>query len=439
MLKAANPRDSILIVNCWHDSNKGDAAITTGVLNAIKNAGVADRIFVSSYAYYNTLESLEFSFRHVVGAHPEAMVVQTCLPALSSSVGKVASLKLAIRAVCKLLFPSLLADTDMEVAVRSSRVVVSNGGLYYGFVKANFVGTAYHLFAFSYPMLLAKRLRVPYVLYAQSFGPFHSWFSRWWMRKLVKKSSGTWARESASRETLINIGAPAEKMDVVADAAFGIRPKARQQQRRSLASLRPQEYVAISVRSLDATGHAADLEKNYRQSIQELIEWIVREKKLKVALVAHTTGPLLEEDDRITSRIVYESLAEDAKRQALLVEEDLSPGDLASLYGNASLVLATRFHAVVLALCGGCPVIAIPYFGLKTQGALRDLGLEDFVVEVKEITLPLLKIKVETILAGGVRLRDTISQINDERFQAAMHTGKRLARLVQSSVSEGLS
>ena len=93
MLKAANLRDSVLIVNCWHDSNKGDAAITTGVLNAIKNAGVADRMFVASYAYYNTRESLDFSFRHVVGEHPEAMVVQTSLPALSSSVGKLASLK----------------------------------------------------------------------------------------------------------------------------------------------------------------------------------------------------------------------------------------------------------------------------------------------------------------------------------------------------------
>ena len=136
-----------------------------------------------------------------------------------------------------------------------------------------------------------------------------------------------------------------------------------------------------------------------------------------MALVAHTTGPLLEEDDRVTSRIVYESLAEDAKQQTLLVEEDLSPADLAGLYGDASLVLATRFHAVVLALCGGCPVVAIPYFGLKTQGALRDLGLEDFVVEVKEITFPLLKTKVETILAGGNRLRDTISRINVNSFR----------------------
>ena len=152
----------------------------------------------------------------------------------------------------------------MEAAVRSSRVVVSNGGLYYGFVKANFVGTAYHLFAFSYPMLLAKRLRVPYVLYAQSFGPFHSWFSRWWMRKLVRTRLARGHEKVLHEETLINMGAPSDKMDVVADAAFGVKPRAGHQKWGSLAALRPQEYVAISVRSLDATGHAPDLEKNYR-------------------------------------------------------------------------------------------------------------------------------------------------------------------------------
>ena len=434
MSKIANSRNSVLVVNCWHDSNKGDAAITTGVLNAIKNAGLAERIFVASYAYYATQENLDVSFRHVMREHPDATVVQTSLPALSSSVGKAVSLRLALRAACKLIFPNLMPDTEMEAAVRSSRVVVSNGGLYYGFVKANFVGTAYHLFAFSYPMLLAKRLDAPYVLYAQSFGPFHSWFSRWWMRKLVENSSGTWARESASREVLATLGAPEEKLDVVADAAFGVQPRPGRES--GGLSLRQWEYVAISVRSLDATGHSAEFERNYRESFRDLIAWIVREKKLKVALVAHTTGPLLEEDDRITSRIVYESLAEDVKQQTLLIEDDLSPVELASLYGDAIAVLATRFHAVVLSLCGGCPVIAIPYFGLKTQGALRDLGLSDFVVEVKEITLPLLKAKLEKIFSDGNSLRQKISQINSHQFEAAMRTGSRLAVIARSPAGE---
>jgi polysaccharide pyruvyl transferase WcaK-like protein/O-antigen/teichoic acid export membrane protein len=423
---------SALLVNCWHDSNKGDAAISIGVINALKKNAVADVIRVSSYVYYPTLDELNFGFRHVKAAHPDVQFVQTALPAKAKSVGSWKSLMLAIRGAFKLLFPGLIPDMEMEAAVRESSVVVSNGGLYFGFAKTGFFFSLYHLLAFSYPMLLARRLGVPYVLYAQSFGPFRDALSRNWMKWLVAGSSGTWARESYSRDVLKSVGAPESKLDVVADAAFGLRALEDAEPVLRIFGLERGGYVAISARSLDASGHSAELEENYRASFVSLIEWLVSEKQLRVLLVAHTTGPVADEDDRVTSRTIRARLSPEGQDQVRVVEEDLSPSALASLYGSAALVISTRFHAFVLSLCGGAPSIAIPYFGLKTQGSLRDMGLSELLLEVKDLSFAVLKDKCELCLSENENLRAKVQAVTQERYDAAMATGERLRGIVEA-------
>lgn len=423
--KEASP--SVLLVNCWHDSNKGDAAISIGVINAIKNGSSWDRIRVASYMYYPKQEDLDFGFRHVRAAHPDVEFVQTSLPAAARTVGKLKSLKLSLRGALKLFAPSLLPDVGLEKALRDSRLVVSNGGLYFGFAQTGLLFTLFHLYAFSYPLLLAKRCGIPYVLYAQSFGPFRDPLSRWWMKHLVAGSAGAWARESFSRDTLLQIGAPGDKLDVVADAAFGLKlntaiaPAVLQR-----FNLQTSDYVAISVRGLDASGHSHDAESRYRSSIAALIGWLARECGLKPVLVAHTIGPLEDEDDRVTCRAILGALPPELVKEVLYLDADLSPEELACLYGSAKFTLATRFHAVVLAICGGAPAIAIPYFGSKTQGSLRDLGLSDLLLEVRELTLETLKEKCFYCMNQEDLLRAKMVSVAAERHSAAMQTGKKL-------------
>jgi colanic acid/amylovoran biosynthesis protein len=432
-MNASEGFTQVITVNCWHDSNKGDAAITIGLLNALAANKISDKLAVASYAAYPTEEKWHYAFRHVLHEHPEAELVPTCLPALISSVGPLKACRLALRGFFKLLVPGLLPDQALEKEIRRSSAVVSTGGLYFGFVKTSFADLLYHLFSFSYPLLFAKRVGVPYFLYAQSFGPFHGAFARWWMRKLVANSAATWSRESYSQATLADLGAPKSQMDVVADAAFGIDPaKAKKLLDLSSYGLDPGKYVAISIRGLDAAGHSSELEANYRRVFKDLIGWLVTERQLKAVLVAHTTGPIAKEDDRTISREVWESLDPQVKKNTALIVDDLGPTQLAQLYGSASFVIATRFHAVVLTICGGAPVIAIPYFGLKTQGSLRDLGLSDFVVELNALTLELLQAKSDEILGNELALRNRIKAVAEERYNAAMRTGQRLKAFVQA-------
>jgi polysaccharide pyruvyl transferase WcaK-like protein len=430
MSNSSNGASQVLTVNCWHDSNKGDAAITIGLLNALVASNVSERLAICSYASYATPQETRYAFRHVLSEFPEAGVVPTSLPALVSSVGKGTALRLALRGVFKLIFPNLLPDHELEKAIRNSCAVASTGGLYFGFVKGSFADLAYHLYSFSYPLLFARRVGVPYFLYAQSFGPFHGGFAAWWMRRLIANSTGTWPLESYSQDTLLELGVPKEQLRGVADAAFGIDPAAgRKKLDLSRYGLEPLSYVAISLRGLVSAGHDRHLEDNYRAVFQETIKWLVKERGLTVVLVAHTIGPLEKEDDRIISTKLWETIDPDTKKNTVLAVDDLSPVELAQLYGSARMVIATRFHAVVLALCGGTPVIAIPYFGKKTQGSLRDMGLSDFVIDLESLTPALLQGKSDAVIQGGEGLRERIRDVAKERYTAAMDTGKRLKDL----------
>src|SRR6202034_87104 len=78
---ATPKKRSALVVNCWHDSNKGDAAISIGVVNALKKNSVADLVRVASYIYYPEQAGLDYGFRHLRAAHPDVEFVQATLPA----------------------------------------------------------------------------------------------------------------------------------------------------------------------------------------------------------------------------------------------------------------------------------------------------------------------------------------------------------------------
>ena len=282
-------------------------------------------------------------------------------------------------------------------------------------------------------MMLARRLGRPYVLFSQSFGPFPSPLLKSWMRYLVANSDGAWCRESMSQDVLLKLGADKTKIKVIPDAAFGIKPDPSKNGSESLyPQLRPREYVAVSLCSLVPSGFPEEAEQRYTDSFRQTIAWLVKERNISVALVAHTLGPLPDEDDRIITREVYETLPPDVAAHVVFCQDDLSPSQLCILDGQAKFVIATRFHAVVLSICGRAPVIAVPYFGVKTQGAFRDLGLSSMVLEVANMDGNAIISLLRGCLENESKLKQTIEAIAEKQYNSAMQSGAMLKQIARN-------
>jgi polysaccharide pyruvyl transferase WcaK-like protein len=199
--------------------------------------------------------------------------------------------------------------------------------------------------------------------------------------------------------------------------------------------LQKRRFVAFSVRSLSVSDHEPQVAARYRQAIAQAVHWLVKERGLDVALVAHTHGPRDDEDDRLASAALYNSLPTEVRERVVLVDDDFSPAQLAAFYGSAALLVGTRFHAVLLAAAAGTPVIAIPYFGLKTAGTLKDMGLSDCLLPMEELSSERLIQTIANALNGQQDLRQRIVH------QAQRMRGEAIevARRVVHSFASGLA
>ena len=228
-------------------------------------------------------------------------------------------------------------------------------------------------------------MQIPFIIYAQSVGPFNSKISRYFVRWLFSRAAFVRVRENISKQELVKIGLNRDKILVVPDAAFALKPSSEEKIKTILEhhDLQPQRFVAVTIRQWYAKGRAdvADEYKRYLKEIVKVIDFIVNNLKLKVGIIPHVTGPTQFENDLIPSRQVLDLVR--WKDKIVIIDDELSPSQLITLYAQARFLIGTRFHSVIFALITGTPCIAISYFGPKAFGIMQMLGFEKYVLDIK--------------------------------------------------------
>jgi polysaccharide pyruvyl transferase WcaK-like protein len=86
--------------------------------------------------------------------------------------------------------------------------------------------------------------------------------------------------------------------------------------------------------------------------------------------------------------------------------------DLIDEIANMDIIVATRFHASVLPLRFGIPVLGIGYYR-KTDELLTDIGLGEYYVDINNFTTQELESRFDAMVKNMGSLKDTIHS----RFQ----------------------
>jgi len=105
----------------------------------------------------------------------------------------------------------------------------------------------------------------------------------------------------------------------------------------------------------------------------------------KVIVFAQVQGPSSSEDDRLPARRVCAQL-NDLGQRVVLVDRWVPSRVLRSAYGLMDVVLGSRLHSCVFALSQFVPVVAIGY-QYKTRGVMQTLGMEDWVIDIEDVTV----------------------------------------------------
>ncbi len=380
----------VVLVNHWHDDNRGDSAITYGTLTLL-NEVWPDRPLVLHTMSSDTEDHLHAT-RHVRRTFP-IVTMRTSLVATPPAGGAHLPTLLWFARTCWLALRLAANRPAAELAdVRNAHAVCLLGGsnlFVQGRQRAMGLARLLQLLA---PAIVAQRSGVPTYLLGHTIGPLRGRSARWLARTVLRRATLITVRERHSAALLAEFGVSRAKYRVAPDLAFGLSPSTAGSdavlERYGLKGVR---FLALSVRQHPYGGDTDRL----TAEVEEFARRALRERSVeRIAVIAQALGPTPVEDDRVISR----RLAAAIGNSAVFVEEDLSPTELTGVYASAAAVVAVRLHAAILSMAGGVPAMAISYFTSKTEGVFEFMGMPDMWCEFADVTASVLLNRLRAML-----------------------------------------
>jgi len=224
----------VLIAGYYGYENSGDEAILSGLLTELRSTGENLRFFVLSNNPIRTT---------------------------------------AIHGVESVAWSDFLGM--IEVMQKSSLVIVGAGGLfqdYWGADVASFLTRQQGgISQFGAPILLAKLLGIPSMIYAVGVGPLETDEGRRLTRILFETVDAATVRDEESRELLANLGVSVTGLQLARDPAFSARetpiPTELKQQIRNL----PNPLIGVSVRYWDLDAKPDDWQARVSKALDQVL------------------------------------------------------------------------------------------------------------------------------------------------------------------------
>ncbi len=279
---------------------------------------------------------------------------------------------------------ALLTSADERAIIReylAADLVVASGGTY--LVPAYDMEPALRDYEFT--LALGRH----FAFMQQSMGPFTASRLAPRFRAVFTHARFVLVRDPRSRSHVTALGVHESLVRVVPDAAFALARHGAHAA--AAATLSPPDgsrplRVAISVREWkrfadDADGRA---EQRYLQGVADLAAWFVTTHGAEVTFLSSCQGiPDYWTDDARTAARAAALLPPEVAARIPVDGQFRGPEELRDTLATFDVIVATRMHVAILALCVGRPVLPIAY-EFKTTELFGALGLPDLVTQIED-------------------------------------------------------
>ena len=223
------------------------------------------------------------------------------------------------------------------------------------------------------PLKIARAANVPFVVHAQSIGPFTNEADRSAFVDVARDAAAVTVRETASfRYVTEDLRLPGDRCHLVADPAFLLGQPDREEGDALFAHHRAGEgrpTVALSTSNAICHWMGSDGDRHLETWL-EIVRWLRSELDANVILIPHVQETSARNDDRVLATIIMRRLGYDPGVR--LAGGDLSAGDFKAIVSRCDFVVAERMHAAIAGLSTGVPTLVIGY-SIKAEGILTDL------------------------------------------------------------------
>jgi len=263
---------------------------------------------------------------------------------------------------------------DLDAYARAG-LVISTGGTY---LVENYELSP-RIFDFRFTLALER----PLVFFTQSLGPFADPGNRAALRPIFERAAGILLRDERSRKHLLDLGIPAAKLVVSADAAFALAERGTLEAAAARQAGSPRR-IAVSVRDwlfFRGVGPEEGM-RSVRSAVGALVGHLVAEHHAEVTFLSTCQGiaEYWTDDARVARDIVAE-LPSAVRTNVAVDGEFRGPDAMLRELRHYDLVVAMRLHMGILSLCAGTPVFPIAY-EFKTRELFEELGLGRHVQDV---------------------------------------------------------
>ena len=254
--------------------------------------------------------------------------------------------------------------------------------------------------------LVAKLCRCKLLFVSVGAGPVYSALGKYFVKSALSLADFRSYRDNASLEYLKGIGFPTNSDRVYPDLVFSL-PEAviandnSEKKRRSVVGLGLMEYYGKP--SVDSPGNAIYLA--YLENLVVFLRWLLAHEYDARLLIGDVGDRRVTEEFK--SLLKERSLIYD---EARIIDEPVSSVEhLISQLAATDIVVATRFHNVLLALLLNKPVISIS-FHHKCASLMSEMGLGEYCHDINHMNAGRLIEQFQDVERNAEKLKPVIRQ-----------------------------
>ena len=288
-----------------------------------------------------------------------------------------------LRGTLTRLVPALdrYAESAREEIASASLVIASGGDVFcseYGWRS---------LLTHLEPLKIALKHQVPFIIHAQSVGPFKSRQDADAFLQVARQAAAITVRERISYDYLLNaLKLPPGLVTHTADPAFLLpRPNdfTLERFREYFRMDEGRPTVALSTSQAICNWLNSDYEQHFTTWCR-VIEMLLGELDANLILIPHVQEIAVKNDDRILATELMRHFQHDPRLQ--LAGGDYTASEYKGIISQCDLVVAERMHAAIAGLSSAVCTVPIGY-SVKAEGILTDLFDRDLVRDTLLIPL----------------------------------------------------
>ena len=281
------------------------------------------------------------------------------------------------------------------------------------------------------PLVVARRLGLRYGVYANSFEMLAPPSDHFY-RRLLGDAAFLSFRDGESLKYVASLGIQSGDMCYRPDSAFffpheddGYAQVFLERHR-----LEPERFIAVIIRTGSQPGPLENVmprerEERHTALLRAFIEAWVEKTGLPVLLC-----PEVKTEIEPMRHYIYSRLSDAARERSVWMDTFWMPDEAKAVYRRARIVCSMEVHSIVHALAAGTPVLH-PQFWESGRKAwmLRDLGLEDWLLDIDAIT-------PEELLAAALAIHGDFARAK-ARVKEAQALIERLGDEAVAAMFEG--